>query len=218
MKSFSKLTIDEKISSVETKAKNSLANPEILEKLSLFNVNEEYVAQTLTCALTARSASQQQEKEYSEKLTATDRRDAALEEVELIYDDTMQLARMVMVNANFDTALKIGIQLPAAIGKKIERLRSFYAGITTDVNLLPLLTRFNRGIEVLQTEQQKVEELAELQRLQVQEKGEAQAATQERNEALEVMIERNREFTTLLKIALGKRNDLLESVGIFVRS
>ncbi len=218
MESFSKLSIDEQISAVESKAKNILATTVILQSLSQFNITEEYIVETLTFALTARAKSDAQKKEYGEQFTATNQRNAKLKEVELAYDATQQIARMVMVNANFDTALKIGIPLPSRISAKIERIRSFYRGIINDANLMPLLGRFNKTTEVLQAELQEVEALAHIQQQQHKEMGEAQAATQERNEAVEIMIERNQELTTLLKIALGKRNDLLESVGIFVRS
>ncbi len=218
MKSFSKLSIDEKIALAEMHAQNTLANPEIMSMVGNFNINPEYVNETLGFITDARTLNQQQKQEYSEQYTATSQRDEKLDLVESTYDATEGIARLVLANSDFKTALKIGIPLPSAINAKIERMRTFYDGVLNDTNLLPLMARFNKGAEALEAEKAEVEVLAAMQQQQQKEKGEAQVATQKRNEAMEKMIARDRELTTLLKIALGKRNDLLETVGLFVRS
>ncbi|MBS2209824.1 hypothetical protein KEM09_00305 [Carboxylicivirga mesophila] len=218
MSNFQKLSVDEKITDVEKRFNNVKSSKEIMSLLTVFNIDAAYLDEGLQTVTNARDASNTQKKEYSEQYNATNERDSKLDEVEEIYKKTEGIARIVLANNDLNTSLKIGLPLPAKINAGIERMRSFYDGVLGDEQLLTLMGRYNRGAEVLQAEQARVIELIELQARQQKETGEAQRATQLRNDAVEQMIARNRELIALLKLALGKRNDLLEVAGLFVRN
>lgn len=218
MSKFQKLSVDEKITHVENRFNNVKSSEDIMSLLSVFNIESNYLDEGLNTVAKARTASQSQQKEYTEQYNATNERDYKLEEVEEAYKQTEGIALIVMANNNLDSSLKIGTPLPAKIDARIERLRSFYDGVIADERLVSLMSRFNKGIEVLQTENKKVTELMAIQAKQQKEMGEAQYSTQQRNDAIEEMVAKDRELTSLLKLALGKRNDLLEVAGLFVRN
>ena len=218
MTSLSKLSVDEKITTIETRFNNTLKNSEISNLISRFNINQAYLEGGLQLSHEARSASNKQKKEYSEQYNATNQRDLKLDNVIESYNESVSIASLVTSTANIKSALPLTIHLPDAIGAKMEQIRTFYEVILNEPQIMELMSRFNKSQAVLEQEKAELDELYTLQQKQVMETGEAQQATQLRNQAVEKMLARDKELVTILKLALGKRNDLLESVGLFNRS
>ena len=218
MKSFSKLSVDEKVSAVETRLKNALAHPDIMAGLAAFGIDNTYVDSALLLVEEARQKSEVQKKEYSEQYEATNRFHQKLDEVEGAYNQTTGIAGLVFDDESTASALKLNTPLPGAVDKKIERMRSFYSTLLLKEEYSTALARFLRTVEMLTAEKNGVEELAALRQAQTKETGEAQLATQARNKSLEQLSAKDREFCKLLKLAFGTRNELLEVAGIFVRS
>ena len=218
MKSFSKLSVDEKISIVETRLKNALGNSEIMSGLAAFGIDNAYVDSALLLVEEARQKSETQKIEYAGQYEATNQVHKKLDEVEEVYSKTMGVAGLVFEDESTASALKLHIPLPRAVDKRIERIRSFYSTLLVKEEYTAALARFLRTVEMLTAEKNAVEELAALRQAQTKETGEAQLATQARNTAIEQLIAKDREFSKLLKLAFGTRNELLEVAGIFVRS
>lgn len=218
MRSLSKLSIDEKIAAVENRFTIVKNHPGIMSHLTRFNIDEIYFTHGLSLVNIARDANNKQKTEYSEQYQATNERDLKLDEIEEEYQLTAGIAKLALKNDSIISGLKLNIDLPYRIGAKIERIRSFYSGILDNLDHVTAMNRFGKEQEALEAEQAEVEVLATIHQKQQKEKGEAQYATQVRDEAVEKMLEKDYEFQSLLKLALGKHNDLLEAAGLFVRS
>ena len=218
MTSFSKLSVDEKVSAIETRFKNAQENPEIMAGVATFGIDNVYTEEGITLAGAARQKSDIQKKEYAEQFEATNLLHKKLDEVTAKHYQTAKLADLVFDDESTINALKLHVALPDAVDKQIERIRSFYSILLSNEGYTVPLARYLRTVEMLTAEKDEVEAVAALRQSQTKETGEAQRATQERNEAIQQLISKDREFSTILKLAIGKRNDLLEIVGLFVRS
>ena len=80
------------------------------------------------------------------------------------------------------------------------------------------LARFNVSVERLSNEKQELEDLRQLRIRAMMEKGQAQEATRLRNQKLEELEDYCRLLKTLAALALQDRPQLMESLGILVRS
>jgi len=95
---------------------------------------------------------------------------------------------------------------------------SFYNSLLLEKGILETLAKYNFTTERLTAEKQELESLLQLRLQSTIEKGQAQEATRQRNQKLEELEDYCSILKAVVTIALADRPQMMESLGILVRS
>lgn len=94
----------------------------------------------------------------------------------------------------------------------------FYNSLLREPEFLTVLANFNVTVDQLNAEKLALENLAVLRNRALEEEGQAQEATRLRNEKLKELEEYCDLLKTVASLALANRPQLMESLGVLVRS
>ncbi|GIM55247.1 hypothetical protein [Capnocytophaga cynodegmi] len=114
--------------------------------------------------------------------------------------------------------LKLKGSAARAIATAMEEMRAFYLLLDTTPNLLTSLKQLKINEEDVKNQLQELPEVEKAYATYLQEKGESQQATRDKNKAFETLDKWVSKFHKVAKIALEDRPQLLEALGKFVRS
>ncbi|MFK8280974.1 MULTISPECIES: hypothetical protein [Capnocytophaga] len=114
--------------------------------------------------------------------------------------------------------LKLKGSAARAIAAAMEEMRAFYQLLDTTPNLLTPLKQLKINEEDVKNQLQELPEVEKAYATYLQEKGESQQATRDKNKAFEALDKWVSKFHKVAKIALEDRPQLLEALGKFVRS
>ncbi|MFJ1431375.1 hypothetical protein ACILE2_11335 [Capnocytophaga canimorsus] len=114
--------------------------------------------------------------------------------------------------------LKLKGSAARAIAASMEEMRAFYQLLDTTPNLLTPLKQLKINEEDVKNQLQELPEVEKAYATYLQEKGESQQATRDKNKAFETLDKWVSKFHKVAKIALEDRPQLLEALGKFVRS
>ncbi|MFK8284489.1 hypothetical protein [Capnocytophaga canis] len=114
--------------------------------------------------------------------------------------------------------LKLKGSAARAIAAAMEEMRAFYQLLDTTPNLLTPLKQLKINEEDVKNQLQELPEVEKAYATYLQEKGESQQATRDKNKAFETLDKWVSKFHKVAKIALEDRPQLLEALGKFVRS
>lgn len=160
-----------------------------------------------------------QKKEYHEEREAYDIYFAKKDDVEKAFQNTRDLVKELSTNdPDLQNRLKFSPMSRLPLGDWIQAGIDFYDSLLRENALLQRLERFKVTQERLAQEKQELEELRQLRSSALVEKGQAQEATRLRNQKLEELEDYCRLLKTLAGLALQHRPQLMESLGILVRS
>ena len=160
-----------------------------------------------------------QKKEYQEQSLAYDKFYLEKDDVEINLNRTLKLVRVLSRNDS-DLQNRLGLQngRVSAIESWIESSIDFYNRLLNEAEFLNKITRFNVTADRLNEEKSALENLKQLRNQVVIEKGQAQEATRLRNEKLDELDDFTTELKVIAEIALEGQPQLLEKLGIVVRS
>lgn len=160
-----------------------------------------------------------QKKEYQEKDQAYDDLQAASSVSVQTAKDQIETIKILSRN---DEGLqdRLGINDPRKrrIEDWILQTIQFYDLLQNETAFLEKLTRFSLTAEKLTASSQAISDLKILRDKAMAEKGEAQEATRVRNEKIHELEDYCYELESLAKIALKNKPQLLEMLGVLVRS
>ncbi|ATA68717.1 conserved hypothetical protein [Capnocytophaga canis] len=114
--------------------------------------------------------------------------------------------------------LKLKGSAARAIAAAMEEMRAFYQLLDTTPNLLTPLKQLKINEQDVKNQLQELPEVEKAYATYLQEKGESQQATRDKNKAFETLDKWVSKFHKVAKIALEDRPQLLEALGKFVRS
>lgn len=215
---MSKKTINEKLSSYRTLIFNS-RNEEIAPYLAQYGIDAAYLDEGEELYRETMRLVDLQKHEYQEERTAFDTYYAQKDEVEKTFKKTRKLVRALCTNDE-DLLSRLNFRplsdLP--INDWIQNGIAFYNGVLLESTILEKLARYNITAERLLGEKQGLENLLQLRTQTALEKGQAQEATRQRNQKLEELEDYCNVLKTVVAIALADRPQLMESLGILVRS
>ncbi len=153
--------------------------------------------------------------EYGEQHAATQTFTEATAQADKNYATHRSLAKIAFKNdPQRQTDLHLNDAKPRAFHFWYAQARHFYTALVADAEAQTQLARFNLTLIKLQETQAQVEQTFSLNNIQEQEKGEAQAATEERNIAIKELDEWLSDFRTIARIALTDTPQLLEALYI----
>ena len=212
-------TIDEFLTRARVAIDNALANAEIQNSLSAFGYTPEKIQGGRVLYDRAQAATQQQITEYGEQIGSTAALNEAWQQAKTTYNPFVQVARVA-----FKKKPGIATQLAIAGARKrtlsgwVEQARVFYDNALSNADIGSRLAEFGITQEKLQGGKAEVEALEGLNAAQEEEKGEAQQATKTRDEAIDVLSDWLEDFLDIAEVALSGSPQLLEALGVVVRS
>ena len=114
--------------------------------------------------------------------------------------------------------LKLKGNASRAIASAMEEMRAFYQLLDTTPSLLTPLKQLKISEQDVKSQLQEFPEVEKAYATYLQEKGESQQATRDKNKAFEALDKWVSKFYKVAKIALEDRPQLLEALGKFVRN
>ena len=114
--------------------------------------------------------------------------------------------------------LKLKGNASRAIASAMEEMRAFYQLLDTTPSLLTPLKQLKISEQDVKSQLQEFPEVEKAYASYLQEKGESQQATKDKNKAFEALDKWMSKFYKVAKIALEDRPQLLEALGKFVRN
>ena len=211
-------TITDKLESSRILIFNS-RGAEVAPLLSEMGIDAAYLDAGEALYKEATALVNQQKKEYQEQSQAYDKFYLEKDEAEKSYKRTLKLVKVLSRNDK-DLQNRLGFQSgkTMAITQWIEAAIDFYNRLLNESAFLTKLAKFKLSTDRLNKEKTAIEGLKELRSQAAVEKGQAQEATRLRNEKLDELDDYCTELKAIAEIALEKKPQLLEQLGIVVPS
>ncbi|MFT6856667.1 MAG: vacuolar-type H+-ATPase subunit I/STV1 [Cyclobacteriaceae bacterium] len=163
----------------------------------------------------AQAAQNKQKQEYGEQFSATDALDTAMSAANQVYMRHVKVARIALRGQRGAAeALQLTGRRQQSYSGWIKQASIFYTNALIDEGVKTALSSFGITEQALQEGQDNVNDVQAKLAAQLKEKGEAQASTQERDQALEDLLDWMSDFVAIARIALENDAQLLEVLGI----
>ena len=212
-------SIDTLLSDAQLAIDNALNNPTILRYLADFGYTSAKVQQGKKLYNIAAAAQLVQQTEAGGQVSATTIMNEAWEDAKKTYSRMVKVARVAFKrNSGVAVQLDLNGTRKKSLSGWMAQANQFYKNALGDKAILAGLKEF--GI----TEQKLKAGLAELavveqtNLVQEKEKGEAQAATQTRDAALDELQDWLSDYLAIAKVALEEDPQLLEGLGVLQRA
>ena len=194
-------------------------NADIAPLLEAKGIDAAYLERGVNLYHDAIAAMDLQKKEYQEERSAFDQFFTEKDEVERMFKDTRTLVQALSKNdRNLQSRLTLTSFSRLPVEDWIRTGIEFYNSLLREPEFLEVLAGFNVTVEQLNAEKLALENLAILRNKSLEEKGQAQEATRLRNEKLEELEDYCELLKAVASIALANRPQLMESLGVLVRS
>ena len=157
-----------------------------------------------------------QEKEYGEQYSATRLMEQVFDEFKsATYMPHVKLARKLFANDNgIREMLGLNGQRKWSYDELANQARMFYENALSTPQVLSTFSALNITAETLQAGLDQLANLDLLRAAQKKESGEAQQATDERDQAMDKISEWMSLYYTMAKIALADKPQLIEKLGL----
>lgn len=194
---------------------NGLVNAktaELTSHLALFNYTPERIDEGLDHVRLARELHSTQQKEFGEQLSATATHEAMVDAVEKRCGATWKIAKIAITDGGIRKALGIHRSRKYSHTGKKNQFEQFYRNMSPEA--LTYLAEYGFTQEKIDAEYQMVKEVLLAGKVQNDEMADAQGATEDRDEQIDVLHSWCRNFYKVAKIALADEPQLLEKLGI----
>jgi hypothetical protein len=207
------LNVDELFTRAQVTLDMARQTPEILARLSIYGYDEAHLQQGLTLLETARSLHATQKRQYGEQYAATEALMQAWRTADERYLAHRRLARLALrQDPQRQHALGLDQPKKGSFSGWLGQALVFYTNTLGDPEVINALARFNVTQADLEQGQALVQQVADLNSVQEREKYEAQAATRERDAALDALGVWLAELREVARIALADVPQQLEAL------
>jgi len=216
---FGDLPDEGKLETCRVRIDNSLSSPEILERVAEYGYTKEKLLQGQALVEQATALYQQQDGEYDDQKAATRAYKARFQEAHNQYMRFVKVAR-VAFEEDIDTYQRLGLfgERSLLFDVWLPQVRKFYDQALQDPDILAALGQWNITQKRLEDGVALVEEAVRAHDAQIKETGEAQQSTQEKDAAIDAAYRWTNTYQKIAAIALEETPQLLEKIGILVRS
>ncbi|MEL6555806.1 MAG: hypothetical protein AAFQ63_20445 [Cyanobacteria bacterium J06621_11] len=212
-------SIDTLLSNAQLAIGNALNTPQILEYLSDFGYTSAKIQQGKNLYNLAAAAQLTRQAEAGEQICATTDVNAAWETAKKTYSRLVKVARIAFKrNSGVTTQLDLGGTRKKSLSGWMAQSTQFYKNALNNKEILVGLKEFGITEKKLKAGLSELAAVEKANLTQEKEKGEAQAATKKRDAALDELQDWLSDFLAIAKIALEEEPQLLESLGVLVRS
>ena len=212
-------SIDQILSQAQLAIDNSLNNPTVLAALSDFGYSAARIGKGKQLYNLAAAAQLAQTSEAGEQISAT----AAINEAWAIARKTymrfVKVARVAFKGQNgVATQLDLAGRRKESLSGWMAQANQFYKNALADRATLSELKGFGITDAKLRAGLAELKAIETANLTQEKEKGDAQAATQQRDEALDALQDWMMDFMAIAKVALEDDPQQLEGLGVLARS
>ncbi len=209
--------INEYLESVHTALSNLQTDTELSTPMTAFGYNAAKVSSVMALYNAVQAAHFAQITEYGQQYGATAAYETAREAAHTAYARHLTLARIVYKN-NVNRLHQLGLQgdrLRTHFGWK-GQADQFYAAALTEAAIQADLSAFGVTLTALQDAKASIDAADEAWHIQKKESGEAQEATELRDEALDKLQDAYSDLITVARVAFADDAQKLERMGIVV--
>ena len=208
-------TIDIKLLFAQNAISNAQSNPEIKASLVLFGFDDAKMQEGLALYEQAAALQIKQVKEYGEQFAATDALNLAKANASKVYMTHVKIARIAFKGARgLAESLQISGKRRESLSGWLKQAKAFYGNALSTPAVVEGMAKFGIAQEKLEEGQSLVAKVEAKLNSQLKEKGEAQTATQARDEAFDAIQEWMSDFIGIARIALEAQSQYLEMLGI----
>lgn len=198
---------------------NSIEQPVLAAELAEYGYDSAKIEEGKTLHATCRAAFDGNKKESGEATEAHDifatKFDALLE----TYTTHRKKAKVLFRNEpNVLGKLGLANAMPEAYIKKVETMKTFYNGLAADQQLMVRATTFKIIAADVNACLSALTELEASRNAYLRETGESQEATRLKDAAFKLLDDWMQEFYAVARIALSDHPQLLEALGLTIRS
>ena len=212
-------SIDTLLSQAQLAIENALNNPQVLAYLADFGYTTERINQGKKLYNLAAAAQLQQQSEAGDQLSATAAVNAAWETAKKTYSRLMKVSRVALKNnAGAAVKLDLGGTRKKSLSGWMAQATQFYKQALANRDILSALKEFGITEQKLKTGLRELDAVEAANQKQEKEKGDAQAATQKRDAALDELQDWLSDYLAIAKVALEGDSQLLEGLGVLQRS
>lgn len=211
--------IDDQLNAARVALDNAETDADLQAGLAAYGYDAAALADGRARLDAAQAAQDDVSREYGEQYEATDALAQTREAAEAVYGPHLALARVAFrADRDARTALALGGRRRATTAGWIEQAEQFYANAIGDADVEAGLGRFNVTPADLEAGRDAVAAVAAANAEQEREKGEAQKATETRDEALDALQDWMVDFRDVARVAFRDDPQQLEKLGLLARS
>ena len=211
--------IDTLLSDAQVAIDNTLNNPEILNAIKDFGYTSAKIQQGKALYNAAAAAQLAQTAEAGDQVAATATLNDAWEAARKSYMRFVKVARVALKNdAGASTQLDLKGDRKRSLSGWLAQATQFYNNALSNKSVLLALKEFGITEPKLKAGLNELKAVETANLAQEKEKGEAQAATQKRDAALDALQDWLSDYLAIAKIALEDNPQLLEGLGVLQRS
>ncbi|WP_404812021.1 hypothetical protein ACIRNY_10750 [Capnocytophaga canimorsus] len=213
-------TKDLPISELISKIKLAFANaklPEILPQLQTLGYTEEKLNTYLQKVADLEQLMQNQKKEYAEQYAETEKFNQKRQEIDELYRRHIAFCKILFKgNVKATSVLELNTGRKNAYASWFQQVSNFYGQLLSNSDFLAKVGTINITQTDLEAQKTALQELSTLKENQKKEAGEAQKATEIRDEALDKLYPSYTELVAYAKV-LFQDDQILEALGIVVK-
>ncbi|MGQ1891580.1 hypothetical protein ACT29H_14160 [Thermophagus sp. OGC60D27] len=199
--------------------RNSLDDQEILGRVTPLGFDAEKLNEGLALQQEAEATHQDQNIQYAEQFEATQKANNLIEKFDKTYGMHRDLARaMFQDETGYWEMLHLAGRRKTRKSEWLRKARDFYSNIKDNESLSTRMSPLGFTPEYLDARLAELDEIEEAMRQQVRETGEAQQATVDRDQKLDELQDWINVYKSVAKLALMDKPQLLEKLGLLVRS
>ena len=208
-------TIDSKLLFAQNAIANALNTPEVASALSVFGYDETRLKEGEALYQTASDLQAKQMKEYGDQYAATDALNLAKAKANKEYMVHLKIARVALRgDRGAAESLQMSGSRKESLSGWLKQAKAFYENTMGSADYIKSLSKFGINKKKLEGVQKLVSDVETKLNEQLKEKGEAQAATQKRDDAFDALQEWMSDFIVIARISLETEPQYLEVLGI----
>jgi hypothetical protein len=208
-------SIDSKLLFAQNAINNAQTNPEIKAALVLSGYDDAKMQEGEALYTKASGLQTKKVKEYGEQFTATDALSLAKTTANKTYMMHIKIARIVFNgDRGAGESLQISGERNESLSGWLKQAKAFYSNALSVPEVIEALARYGISQARLTEGQAQMNEVETKLNSQLKEKGEAQAATQQRDEAFDALQDWMSDFIAISRIALEGNSQYLEILGV----
>jgi hypothetical protein len=198
---------------------NAELQAEIASAMATYGYSAQVIAEGKALLDETIAAYNSNQKENNETREAKANFDQKYSDLQTTYNKHRKLAKVVFRNDDLNyQKLALKGRVPQAYVNCMAIVKTFYSEIVNDNNLQSKLARLNFTKEEAENGLSFIADLENLRNIYLREKGESQEATQKKDVTFAKLDNWMQDFYAVAKIAMEEQPQLLEAIGILVRS